>query len=566
MFVRTSGVSRPRIRAARLPNCIIGGLLSGFLVCSSAASSEPRYALCPPAKDPPACLVGAAILQGGQEPSDVVEAVVATGSVELVEAHPATMIRGARSVGAREPARVKASSRGAAVGLAAVALAAAAQRSDDPMHDPIVNRLIKAARADPAIERIAVGLWNDIDDGSPETWLGDQLRPRGLGKVWDAIVANPPADSEAVAELGTTAASLGFRDKGLNLFRIVAARTRASSNAKAHAASDLARLYDDADLAERLLAAGGDKAQGYDVPGIRIEIAEARLRHGYDAAAASAVVRAEEAEPAGEPNYTQGGDNEALTALEAANAHVELERLGGLYLARAHGPDFRPEYRGDWFALASDAYRRAGDLPAAIASARAGLPQVPPAIAERTIHQTSQGDRPEDRNKLAVEANGYGAAPVLALYRAGQRGEALRFGYIKPTDRFERAKEAGEEPDPTWVVDGASFGELENLVVLMVQESDRASAATLLDPLGSARSRFQDAAADDWERQLGLIAALAGRQRPMIEHFARSALALDAMGPSKDDRNAAGYFALALAVDWRKGEIMEAGRAPAAPR
>ena len=350
----------------------------------------------------------AVILQGGQDPNDIVEAVVATGSVELVEAHPATMIQGARSVGAGseevarwmglslppEPARVEASRRGAAVVLAAVALAAAAQRTDDPMHDPIARRLIKTARADPAIERIAVGLWDDLA-GSPETWpSADWLRPRGLSKVWDEIVANPPADSEAVAELGTTAAWSGFRDKGLSLFRIVAARTRASSNAKAHAASDLARLYDDADLAERLLNDGGNKAQGYDVPVVRIEIAEARLRHGYDAAAAAAVVGAEEATSAGEPNYTNGGDNEALTALEAANAHADLEHLGGLYLARAHDLDLRPEYRGDWFAFASAAYRRGGDLPAAVAAARAGLPQVAPAIAERRMHGTSQGDRP----------------------------------------------------------------------------------------------------------------------------------------------------------------------------
>ena len=154
-----------------------------------------------------------------------------------------------------------------------------------------------------------------------------------------------------------------------------------------------------------------------------------------------------------------------------------------------------------------------------------------------------------------------GAAPVLALYRTGQRDEALRFGYIKPTDRFERAKEAGEQPDLRWVLDGASFREIEDLVVLMLQSSDRASAAKLLDPLGSARGRFQDVSTDDWERQLGLVAALAGRERPMIEHFTRSAVALDTLGPSEDDRKTAGYFALALAIDWRKGETMAAGPA-----
>jgi hypothetical protein len=436
----------------------------------------------------------------------VLQTVITTGSVELVEAHAGLLVEGANNAGLRseefmstvgvalppEPARVAAGSSGSLVTLAAIALAAAAQRSGDPFHDAVVSRLMKAAANDPAVERLAVDLWGNLE-GSPEEWSSAPwLRPPGLDKVLQAIIATPPADSAEVAELGTTAVWSGFREEGLALFRIVSGRPAASPDAKAHSASDLARIFGLANEAQRLLDTGGADAPDYDIPGIKVEIAEARLKRGYDAAAATVVVEAEEAAMGGDANYAQP-KRDTLEALGAAGARAELLRLGAKFLARARQPSTWD--RGEWFALSSEAYRRAGARGAAIDAARDGLaaPVDPMPNAARPTQPMASTDS---------------APAALALYRAGATAEAVRSGHLTGIDRYESASIAGERSDPQWVVDDGSWSEVEGLTLLLLLDSDQAQAAAKFhDDLNRAREQFRDASDDDWGRQLGWVAS-----------------------------------------------------------
>lgn len=533
------------------------------LALATSAQAAP-FGQCAKSGDAPGCLVREAVSRGGWDANQALRAAVATGSVELIAAKPSLAVQGGsdhpdevrqflRMVGGDgSPTSVRRAAKAklTPTKVAAAALAAAAARTSQPFDDPTVRELMGVAGEDAAVEQLAVAIWSDMAmsnawPSSARTW------PPGMGKVWDAIIADPPRNSEVLAELGTTAAWSGFRDKGLVLFRLVAGRPQATANTKAHAASDLARLYGLADEAQRLLDSGGDRASGYVVPGIRVEIAEARLKHGYDAAAVATVVAEERAALLREAQYLEVGERETLVALEAAGAKVELLALARDFLMRARQDEPDPQDRGDWYALASDAFLKAGKRDEAVAAAREGVPYVAAAVSNRTEGTTGQAQGASiEQHRAAAVAAVYGTAPIVAIYRAGEREEALRSGYLTGFWRYKSATVAGEQPDPRWVVGDRSWPDIE-LMYLVLLDGDRTSASLLYDELARSHEWFKSRSDVDWHAKLALFAALAGRRAEMLDHLTAEADVLDR--PGLDDP---GFWALELAREWRQTELI----------
>jgi hypothetical protein len=194
------------------------------------------------------------------------------------------------------------------------------------------------------------------------------------------------------------------------------------------------------------------------------------------------------------------------------------------------------ENRGDWYALASDCYRRAKENELAIRAARLGLALVPDAVAGRL----GAGEQKGSPQRQTVDTNGYGAAPVLALYRAGAVSEALQVGYMNGRDRFWNAKLAGEIPDPGWVVSDRSWFNIGIIVRQLVREESVSMALDLQPKLEAA---MQTPGTFSGSREYALLAALAAltsQPDKMIFHLSREATAVD--DPDS---------ALSLASKWR---------------
>ncbi len=533
----------------------------GILALATSSQAAP-FGQCAKSANPPRCLVREAVSRGGWDADQALKAAVATGSVELIAANPSLAVHGNDSPDVRRflkmlgvdssPMSVRRAARAkfTPAKVAAAALAAAAARTSQPFDDPTVRELMHIAGDDTAVEQMAVAIWSDMAMSNEWPNSARTLLP-GMGKVWDAISADPPKNSEILAELGSMAALSGFKDKGLVLLRLVASRPQASANAKASTASALARLYGLADEAQQLLNGGGARASNYDVLGIRVEIADARLKHGYDPTAAGTVVVHERAGLHGEAMYLEVGEREGLVALEAGGARAELLALASDFLARARQEEPDPQDRGEWYALASDAFLRAGKRNEAVAAAREGVPYVSAAVSDRTMRgagltQSVSIDQPRADAVHAV----YGMAPIVALYRAGEREEALRSGYLTGLWRYKSAAAAGEQPDPRWVLSDRDWSEVE-LMYLMLLDADRESQSLLYGELAQRREWFADLSDDDWHRQLALFAALIGHRAEMLDHLAATADALDRSGQQDPI-----YWSLELAREWRQAELI----------
>ena len=536
-------------------------LVAVVLATSAQAAS---FGQCTKTSDAPGCLVRVAMSRGGWDANQALEAAVATGSVELIAASPSLAVQGisdhrydARrfllTLGSdNSPTLFRRSTLAklASTKVAAAALAAAAARTPQPFDDSTVRELMRMAGEDAAVEKLAADIWYNMELSK---WpRSAQTLPVGMDKVWDAIIAAPPRNSDVLAELGVKAAGSGYRDKGLALFRLVAERPQATANAKAQAASNLARLYDLVDEAQRFLDSGGNRASGYDVAGIRVEIAEARLKHGYDAAAAATVVTQEKAGLRGEAHYLEVGERESLVALEAAGAKAELLALARDFLARARQWEPDPENRGEWYALASDAFLKAGKRDEAVTAAREGLPYVADAVSAWTAGVTGLAREASiDQARADAVAAIYCTAPIVALYRAGEREEALRSGYLTGLWRYKSAAAAGERPDPRWILGDREWKEVE-LMYLVLLDAERAWPPLFYDELVRRQEWFvEDGSDGGWHRQLALFAALARNRAEMLDHLSAAADALDR--PGQDD---AVYWALELARDWRQAELI----------
>ena len=522
-----------------------------LLASSPSVAATGKLSDCIQTPNPPTCIVDHVIKNGDQEPDDVLTAVVTTGSVELVIPNSAILADGSRSkvrgssrfleaMGVNlPPDQSEVSLRSAQDDLlvAAIALAAAAQNVDDPFADPTVKHLMSVAKNDAAIAQMTAMIWYEIPLAN-DPWSSDAtIRPRGMNKVWDAIIASPPSDVHILIELGNDAWWSGFQKKAEALLNMAKSRPISNADDKAGLASKFARLLAEPDVAESLLESGGDKANSYDIDGIRLEIAAARLARASDQRSIDLISSSLKRATKSSSIYV---NEQFLDALKKANALPALKSVGDAFVAEARVQD-DPEERGNWFGLASGAYRRAGATLEAVTAAREGLESVPAAVLRRN---GTRNGTPTPR-EAAVNANGFGTNPVRALYLAGEREEAVKFGYLTGYDRYKFAREANESPNPMWLIEDKSEFYLQDAMLDLVYKPDRSLARRMYEALSEHPVPDTYSTEPD-ESLLGTYAALAGERDEMLDHFRRAVTALHENG----------YFALDTAAIWRKGEVI----------
>lgn len=529
------------------------------------AYAKSSYAECERVADQPACLLNASLAVAKSDPGDLLEAVVVVGDETKIEPRRADLIAGFGGrvtvadrflsvlgvTGLQNVPRDVAQASSSNEILSAIALATAAQNTDHPFENAQVKRML-APGTEAKTAALATLIWYEIDVYGD--WRHGLTRPPGLTEIWRRVTTSPPDDDELLLELAIDMSMSGGEDEGLALLRTLELRQNTSDNTKAAAASWLARGYRLADQAQRLMDAGGKHAPGYDIEGIESEISQARLFAGYSRQDAAIIVRALRAK-LHQPAFQTYLGQEGLDALEAGGAHTELRALGDAYLGRARQANEDPEDQAQWYALASSSYRRANLMDAALSAAREGLPYVAPAIAARLAPPgiMVEPNSNETTAHMAAKA-GFDAEPVEALFAAGARGEASEFGYLAGLDRYNLARRANVPADAKWVAD-TNFGFHEEFFTeQLIAQSDTASARRFYDALNSrAPSDMSDP--DGLETRLGLLAALMGDGKALNAHFARAALLLeDATSP--EDEGAQAYFALKLAANWRRAQII----------
>jgi len=449
----------------RSSSWLLGALLASSLAAPALGGGS--YSKCTEALNPAECIARRAIRSFGLESTMVLDAVLRHGLVEAVPAKSSRLVRGVYGNTGQPDERMDSPEAqlldsGAAQALrrsppkslvAAVSLVAAARRDADPFQHPIYLELARKAGNDPRIPALAIGIWIEIVgmSGLPSDF---EVTHPGLSVIWDSAAARREQDPHLLADMAGTLAYLNRLMPQVQEYHLWYAQyPNLTPQQRTRTASQLARHFDLYDPAAALLEGLGEVIEGYDSRGVRSEVAAARLRKGYDAAAARVV--ADELFD----EYTQYGIRfgalgssvgTGRDALERSGAVRELRALGAECLRRAEALAGEPQ-AAEWFAAASDYYMRAGDRERAREIARRGLPYVPAAVRRAT---ESYGNVDfNDPISMTRAAQGTGTSPVIALYRAGAIEEAVQTRYLSGKDRYLNAKRAGEKADPQWVID-----------------------------------------------------------------------------------------------------------------
>jgi hypothetical protein len=541
---------------------LLAALIASF-AWTAQADDAVDYPSCARASDPPICLATlAAPRLASRRPHEIIEAIVRTGAVDLVPRYKHIWIGVLRRRDQYAPDTFNllqiphptgtvadySVDVVAPVATAAIALAAAAQTHDDPFKHPVVAKLIVEARRDPTIPRMALDAWiqgHGSDSGSENT------RPRGLRAIWRRIIAEPQFETPRLMSLARGAYIYGYPDEGLALLRIGLQRADISGNELAHAAWWLALRYGLLEEGEHLLERARPTVSPERLESAENQMAQARLLKGYDATAAKRLLRDCVGKDWGCSKVGQHLDGSTWRALERAGAKAELRELGLHYLSEAHKPNLRDEHRGNMFAYASESFRRAGDVTAALSAAREGLPFVAPAVAQRA-RTFPPAQTISEKRKAAIQANGFGTTPVIALYRAGARDEALSTGYLTGYHRYHHATVAGETPDPKWVFDDGGMFDVMVLTTQLVDSGNITDAERLYTILKNMKPNDLTLAfPEDVGSTLGSLAALLGRADETHAHFANSTMP-DKPTASEPNRNAIAWFRARHAARWRQ--------------
>jgi hypothetical protein len=281
------------------------------------------------------------------------------------------------------------------------------------------------------------------------------------------------------------------------------------------------------------------------VAAVRDHIARLRLARGYDAVTARSLTDSLLTDAGGIGFFYRGKDD--IAALAAGSARDELLRLANALLALGRQPNDKARVRGEYFALASEAFRVLGDKERAIAAAREGLPFVPGAVSEVNARGDEKPGPITNKREDAIYASGFGTEPVIALYRAGARDEALATDFLIAYERYKNADVAGETRDPLWIIEERSNHQLLVLRDLL-KRRDVDGAARFYDGWRCAGPYGYDDLSDHYNSDLGLLAALAGRRGSMNAHFA---IVLDLMDTGTWSRHS-GDAVMELAVTWRR--------------
>lgn len=360
-----------------------------------------------------------------------------------------------------------------------------------------------------------LAIFSDVsfyDSGLP----GD-ARASGL---WDIAMRAPVGDIELRGVLVQAAVRSNREAFAERLVAEAPVNGRWSDDARAEFASIAARMTYDWRVAEAFLASGGERADGYSIPEIRIGIDQARLHTGYDREAAARVLADILSDDELLPWPQQGWE-----ALKAGGATEELRALGTALVSRGRGPGRSPEDRTDDFGLASWAFRAAGDRGAALAAAREGMAFVPEAVKSR-------GD-----------LSSFGTWPVRELFQLAP-DEAVASGFLWGRDRYESTATVGEQADPAWLAGPRMDFLLKHVVPTLQQRRAVSDARALLLRLQAARADWASAGAEE----LMMLAAIAGEGGEV------EAIFNDALRDLDESEDMATWAALQLVIGRRAAD------------
>lgn len=535
-----------------------------FIISSNVEARSNKYSSCLKQKDVPKCLVDLSSKSRWTSGSDLLKAVVTTGSIEYTKSRSKDLVIGAletissanlmlKSIGIdseKSFLEQSISKSEDTVILAAVALAAAAQISADPFDHPVVVEFIEKAKHNSAISVLAAKLWLELDVYG--VWSHDVTRPPGLQKIWEKIIVEPKLDESILVDLANSG---GFTEQARKfafpLYQRFESLQDTSNESKAKIASSLARFYGVADNAKKLMESGGNKAKSFQISGVYAEIAVAELKEGYDRKSAQILLADLKEDTSLNSSYSWFAGIEARDALQESNAKIELIELGKLYLARADEEKRGAEDRANLYALASDCFLRVGDMEQAITVARRGFEVIPQALYGR-LNEKERKKTKDNRSEQARLAHGFGAEPAVALYRSGAISEVLDSGYLTGFERYSNAKFVGENPNPTWVIDYAWPLEISVMISQAINKDDFNSRKNVYRKMIEAYDSKLEKTYELHE-QLAALAASVGERSSMLLHFENYLKSLD-----KDTKEEAAYFSLELAEQWvRSIRILE---------
>jgi hypothetical protein len=529
------------------------GLIAALLTVPALAD----YSACLDAQDPPDCIARRAIRSLGLSAGDTLEVVLRHGLVDLVPRKSAKLMRGLYENIGKPDATMSSpeeqlldSSAAAALRkaprrsvIAAMALAAAARYERNPFGDPTVLALEATAKADPRIPAYALALWFEVVamSGVPPDF---RSTPEGLAKLWERAMARRDSDADMLLDIAGTPAFVDRLPVEMRQFLLwYAGRSGLTPLQRVEAASPLARHFGLFEEAAGLLKDVSDSVEGYDVPGVRVEVADARLAHGYDTDAARLVTAAiSDGFLRNGTRYEFFSNDRERDALERAGAHDELRSLAAECLRRAAAEEGGPA-AANWFAAASDLLLRAGDIERAREVARLGLPYVARIVREgaaiySNVDQTSP-------TAMASAVQGRGTSPVVALYRTGAIDEALKTGYLTGKDRYFNAERAGEPRDPQWTIDHGWSLYIEVMAVDAEASKDRAFQQRAYDGLVRMCGKPIADCFDETLRTIAQVAAGMGDEARMKEALSAATRQLDTT-----PRSVRAFSAMYVAGPW----------------
>lgn len=367
------------------------------------------------------------------------------------------------------------------------------------------------------------------DSGLPEDGRAAWLWP---------IALNAPIEDLEVRERLIFAAGRAERSEDLrSLIAEAPLDGDWSDDQRASFASVVARMGLDWRAAEAWLASGGERAGGYDIEGIRREIARARLLESYDAASAARLADAIVADE--ELSLWMDDDVEALTA---AGAAAEMRRVATALVQRGQDPGQSLDDRTHDFGVASQLFEGTGDRSAALDAAREGAALTPAAVTARLAYYE---DREEwTAAQQAQKATDAITLPVAQLYRLGAEDEALANGYLVGRDRYMVELRAGRRPNPEWITPPQIDFELKLLVPSLAARKAAGEAGELLARLRRDPNAWAEADAEE----LMMLAAIAGEAQQVEAIFDDAVRNLD------ESEDMATWAALRLVIGRRAAE------------
>jgi hypothetical protein len=534
---------------------VVRALLAAPLSLSAVAA--PDYMKCLDQPRTADCLARLGSMDRGVYPVTLQSAVIRHGLVDLVSRHSLKLhhslpgpFHGAYGIKDPPPGPLRQARADRALRyatkhqrMAALALLSSARYETDPFSNPVVTQLMKKAGNDPLIPALAITIWTEFARG--QHWL-EEVPVLGLPALWEHTLT---LREQAPGVVRSIAIELTFRDQLRpqlqEYFAWLARNPGESAEAKSSTASFVARNYRMVEEAERIVAPIVQQLQENDLAAARYEIAMGRLLRGPHDASARIV-----AEDLAASTKKRSGDiwvdgEWTVGLLARSGAQHEVHWLAAELIREAEALEPSPG-AAQWYASASECYRALGDLERARAVARRGVPYVRELVA-KAIRDLSNPVDLTDPAAMTREAHGRGTEAVVALYRAGGIDEAVKTGFISGSDRYENAELAGEEPDPWWAINDASWHGRFHLVKNMTTSSDRARQRRAYDALVKSCGGPLAQCKDETLESIALIAAAMVDEPRMREAYT-------AMARKLADSRERSFSAISLAARWAHAE------------